>query len=89
MQSQAVALAAELAALTGHAACTEEFVDRIRVRAALPAHLTDICRRSLLVALARADRYGHDVTAQGAHIWAEIDAGRPGSGSSSSSMKGS
>ncbi|MFF3816155.1 hypothetical protein ACFYYD_05975 [Streptomyces bluensis] len=52
---------------------TEEFADRIRVWAALPARLSEARRRSLLVTLADADRYGHDVTADGAVIWGEID----------------
>lgn len=74
-KSKAVALAAQLSVLTGHTALIEEFTDRIRVRIALPAHLTDTCRRALLVALAEADRYGHDVTVERSAIWAEVDVG--------------
>ncbi|MEV7143630.1 hypothetical protein [Streptomyces tauricus] len=71
--SRAVALAAELAALTEREAHTEEFADRIRVRVPLPARLGDARRRALLMALADADRYGHDMTARGGVVWAEID----------------
>ncbi|MFJ2264598.1 hypothetical protein ACIOKD_41120 [Streptomyces sp. NPDC087844] len=72
-KSRAVALAAKLAALTEREAHTEEFADRIRVRVPLPVRLGDVCRRALLMALADADRYGHDMTAQGGAVWAEID----------------
>lgn len=74
-KSQAAALAARFTALTGHEARIEELSDRIRVRVALPARLGDVRRRSLLAVLADSDRYGHDVTADGATVWAEIDDG--------------
>ncbi len=85
---QAVALAATLTALTGRVAHTEELAGRIRVRVALPARLTEACCHSLLVALADADRYGHDVTAHGAVIWGEIDS-CAAEDFNDSSMKGS
>lgn len=87
-RSQAVALAAKLTALTGHEALTEEFTDRIRVVITLPAWLTDVRRRSLLAALADADRYGHDVTACGATLWAEVDSGDTGEKSNISHTSG-
>lgn len=71
-KSRAVALAAQLTALAGSAAHTEEFSDRIRVRITLPPHLPDGRRRALLTALAGADRYGHDVTADRSVIWVEV-----------------
>ncbi|GAB2986575.1 hypothetical protein GCM10023080_060040 [Streptomyces pseudoechinosporeus] len=86
-KSQAVALAARLTALTGHQAYAEEFADRIRVSITLPARLTDVCRRSLLAALADADRYGHDVTERGATVWAEVDGGGAAQKSNTSSSK--
>ncbi|WP_405616555.1 hypothetical protein [Streptomyces sp. NBC_00076] len=52
---------------------TEEFPDRIRVRITLPPHLPDGRRRALLTALADADRYGHDVTADRSVIWVEVN----------------
>ncbi|MER6087282.1 hypothetical protein [Streptomyces bluensis] len=70
-----MALAVALTALTGCVAHTEEFTDRIRVRVALPSCLSEARRRSLLMALADADRYGHDVTSRGATIWGEVDTG--------------
>ncbi|MDQ0812967.1 hypothetical protein QFZ63_004681 [Streptomyces sp. B3I7] len=73
---RAVALAAGLTAVTGREARTEELPGRVRVTAALPERLTEAARRSLLTALADADRYGHDVTARGAVVRAEIDCGR-------------
>jgi hypothetical protein len=62
-------------ALTGHEALIEELADRIRVRIPLPVRLSDVRRRSLLAALADADRYGHDATERGATVWAEVDGG--------------
>lgn len=70
--TRAAALAAQLAALTGLAARTEETPDHIRVEVDLPGLLTNSNRLSLLATLANADRYGHDVTEQGAFVWAEI-----------------
>ncbi|MFF3871363.1 hypothetical protein [Streptomyces sp. NPDC001978] len=72
-KSQAAALAARFTTLTGHEARIEELADRIRVRVTLPTRLSDVRRRSLLAALAEADRYGHDATAYGATVWAEVD----------------
>ena len=72
-KSRAVALAAQLTALAGNVAHTEEFRDRIHVRITLPPHLPDGRRRALLTALADADRYGHDVTADRSVIWVEVD----------------
>ncbi|MFE9453370.1 hypothetical protein [Streptomyces sp. NPDC006739] len=74
-KTRAVALAARFTALTGQVAHVEELADRIRVIVALPAQLNDIRRCSLLVALAEADRYGHDVTSCGATVWAEVGGG--------------
>jgi hypothetical protein len=51
----------------------QETPPRIRIEVDLPGHLTAFTRRSLLTALANADRYGHDVTTGGATVWAEID----------------
>ncbi|MET9801456.1 hypothetical protein [Streptomyces sp. NPDC006368] len=45
----------------------------IRIAVALPAQLSEAGRRALLTALADADRYGHDLTVEGATVWAEID----------------
>ncbi|MFI0238244.1 hypothetical protein [Streptomyces sp. NPDC016845] len=69
-----MSLAARLTALTGNEARSKEAADRIRITCALPPRLTEQSRRLLMLALAEADRYGHDVTARGAHIWAEIAA---------------
>lgn len=87
-KSRAVALAARLTALAGRVAYTEEFTDWIRVGVTLPSRLADARCRSLLAALADADRYGHDVTERGAVIWAEIDHGARGD-ANGCSVKGS
>ncbi|MCO4697039.1 hypothetical protein LRR80_03103 [Streptomyces sp. RO-S4] len=71
------ALAARLVAVTGSEASAEVLPRRIRVRVRLPARLTESSRRALLLVLADADRYGHDVTARGAEVWAEFDRRRP------------
>ncbi|MFG3508159.1 hypothetical protein ACGF5F_21965 [Streptomyces sp. NPDC047821] len=49
----------------------------IRIAVALPERLTEAGRRGVLAALADADRYGHDLTAEGATVWAEIDRPSP------------
>ncbi|MEB3963593.1 hypothetical protein OKJ48_25620 [Streptomyces kunmingensis] len=74
MRSRAVSLAAQLTALTGHEVRFEEACGRIRLTCALSPQLEERGRRLLLIALADADRYGHDVTAEGAQIWAVIAA---------------
>ena len=70
--ARVVALAARLTAVTGHSAWTEELPGRVRIGAALPPQLTEPRRRLLLQILASTDRYGHDVTAHGVTVWAEI-----------------
>lgn len=68
------ALAARFTAVTGNEARTEALPERFRISVPLPERLTETRCRLLLAALADADRYGHDVTAWGAVLWAEVDS---------------
>ncbi|MFJ8825601.1 hypothetical protein ACIREE_28020 [Streptomyces sp. NPDC102467] len=89
MKSRAVSLAAQLAALTGDEVRVDEAASHVRVTCAVPPHLAERSRRLLLIALAGADRYGHDATAQGAHIWAEIAADGEQLDADTQALKGS
>lgn len=60
-------------ALTGHDPRMREGRPGLRIEVELPGGLSVSLRVSLLAALAIADRYGHDVTADRASVWAEID----------------
>ncbi|MFF3454788.1 hypothetical protein ACFYXH_10720 [Streptomyces sp. NPDC002730] len=69
----AIAIAAQLAAVTRQEPSTHETPHRIRIEVLLPEHLTHAGRRSVLAALAGADRFGHDLTSSGGVVWAEVD----------------
>ncbi|MDN3293108.1 hypothetical protein QWM81_03405 [Streptomyces ficellus] len=71
-RSRAAALAAHLAAMAGGEPQARETPELIRIGVALPARLSEAGRRALLAALADADRYGHDLTVDGATLWVEI-----------------
>ncbi|OII60625.1 hypothetical protein BJP40_09350 [Streptomyces sp. CC53] len=71
-RSRVEALAAYLGALTGREPRIRGQSSHARVEVDLPNPLPDEARIELLAALAAADRYGHDVTAEGASVWAEI-----------------
>jgi hypothetical protein len=45
----------------------------IRIEVDLPEQLTTATRSTILTTLGAADRYGHDRTADGNSVWAEID----------------
>ncbi|MEV4434381.1 hypothetical protein [Streptomyces sp. NPDC049585] len=75
-KTKAKALAALFAAATGCTPRTEETRDRIRVEVELPTDLGEQARRTVLMTLSNADRYGHDRTRDGAVVWAELDRGR-------------
>jgi hypothetical protein len=66
-------LAAHLAAVAGREPQTWETPGVTRIEVGVPLRLGEPGRRALLVALAQADRYGHDITADGETVWAEID----------------
>lgn len=66
-------LAIRFQVLAGRSPQVEGIQGRIRIAVELPARLPAAQQESLLIALADADRYGHEVTAEGACVWAEID----------------
>lgn len=72
-KSRTIALAARLTALTGSDVLTEELEHGVRVTARMPERLGEGSRKALIATLADADRYGHDVVAEGATVWGEID----------------
>lgn len=76
-RSRVEALAARLEALTGREPRTRDHPPHVRVEVDLPDPLPDADRMPLLAALAEADRYGHDMTADAASVWAEIDRAGP------------
>ncbi|MFE0644159.1 hypothetical protein [Streptomyces sp. NPDC058877] len=67
-----MAIAARLKAITGHESRLFEITGRIRVVTPMPEELTAQSRGLLLLALADADRFGHEVTADGSSVWVEI-----------------
>lgn len=73
-ETQAVALAAMLAAVTGGEPRTEETDSgAIRIEADIPDELKPTTRSAILHALSLADRYGHQRSAGGEVVWAELD----------------
>ncbi|MGW3738027.1 hypothetical protein [Streptomyces sp. NPDC005148] len=70
---RAVALAGMLAAVTGNEPRTTTTANAVRVEADLPDELTHGSRKTILTALAIADRYGHDRTETSDTVWAELD----------------
>ncbi|MFJ5832396.1 hypothetical protein [Streptomyces sp. NPDC093089] len=71
-KARAVAIAARLKAITGHEARLSEATGGIRVVASLPEELTTQSRGLILLVLADADRFGHEVTTDGSSVWVEI-----------------
>ncbi|MBT2400775.1 hypothetical protein [Streptomyces sp. ISL-100] len=72
-ETQAAAIAAMLTAATGGEPRLDETPDRIRVETDLPEHPSLVTRTAVLAALARAARFGHNRTADGDVVWAELD----------------
>ncbi|ORT58492.1 hypothetical protein [Streptomyces sp. CB03238] len=72
-RTRAAVLAAHFAAMAGREPQARETPEVIRIEVAMPVRLSEPGRRALLSALADADRYGHDITVDGATVWAEID----------------
>ena len=74
MQAQAAALAGMLAAATGRQPRTGRVGGgAFRIEADLPEELSSTKRVAILLALAIADRYGHQRTSDCDAVWAEID----------------
>ncbi|MFI2368390.1 ATP-binding protein [Streptomyces sp. NPDC018833] len=69
----AIALAGMLAAATRNSPRITEIQGAVRIEIDLPQELSGLIRSIVLTTLGAADRYGHDYTADGDAVWAEID----------------
>ncbi|WP_336321343.1 hypothetical protein [Streptomyces lavendofoliae] len=72
-RTRVAVLTPHLAAVAGRQPRAQETPGATRIEVGVPLRLGEPGRRALLVALAEADRYGHDITADGETVWAEID----------------
>ncbi|MET9430811.1 hypothetical protein [Streptomyces sp. NPDC003036] len=72
-KAKTAAIVGMLIAATGVEPTIEDAPGRVRIEAALPDHLGGTQRRAILLALDRADRYGHERRENRTTVWAELD----------------
>ena len=73
--ARAIDLATRLTVATGHEPEVDTTAEHTFITATIPEGLTEARRRSVLAALAglpATDTYGHELTATGELVWAEL-----------------